>query len=320
MDYGKVSVIVPIYKVESYLDQCVQSIVDQTYKNLEIILVDDGSPDHCPAMCDAWAAKDGRVQVIHKENGGVSSARNAALMIACGDYITFVDADDWIVPQAMETLLNLAACTEADVAMAAFYFAHLDASVPVLCAGKKNEWHGQEILAAFLSDEIRPEVCNKLYSRSVIDNLLFDPSVDYAEDLLFNYQALARATVVASTDAGLYYYLQASGHSSTTAYMTKARAESYRVTAQIVKDLQGSPLAALAVWRYVRTVYALISRVCHSDGSAFFEPYFRIYRSEILSHKSGIFQSNRYSLKQKIATCILWIAPKVFVQISKRFL
>ena len=69
MDYGKVSVIVPIYKVEPYLDQCVQSIVDQTYENLEIILVDDGSPDHCPAMCDAWAAKDDRVQVIHKENG-----------------------------------------------------------------------------------------------------------------------------------------------------------------------------------------------------------------------------------------------------------
>lgn len=97
MDYGKVSVIVPIYKVESYLDQCVQSIVDQTYKNLEIILVDDGSPDHCPIVCDAWAEKDSRIRVIHKENGGFSSARNVGLDAATGDYIQFVDSDDWIL-------------------------------------------------------------------------------------------------------------------------------------------------------------------------------------------------------------------------------
>ncbi len=82
-----ISVIVPVYKVEPYLDRCVQSIVNQTYENLEIILVDDGSPDHCPAMCDAWAAQDGRVQVIHKENGGVSMARNAGISIARGVFL-----------------------------------------------------------------------------------------------------------------------------------------------------------------------------------------------------------------------------------------
>lgn len=87
MDYGKVSVIVPIYKAESYLDRCIQSIVDQTYTNLEIILVDDGSPDNCPAICDAWAEKDSRVQVIHKENGGVSTARNAGISIARGVFL-----------------------------------------------------------------------------------------------------------------------------------------------------------------------------------------------------------------------------------------
>lgn len=82
-----ISVIVPVYKVEQYLDRCVQSIVDQTYKNLEIILVDDGSPDNCPAMCDAWAEKDSRIRVIHKENGGLSSARNAGLEIATGAFL-----------------------------------------------------------------------------------------------------------------------------------------------------------------------------------------------------------------------------------------
>ena len=86
-----ISVIVPVYKVEKYLNKCVQSIVNQTYKNLEIILVDDGSPDNCPQMCDEWAKKDSRIKVIHKENGGVSSARNAGLDNSFGDYIGFID-------------------------------------------------------------------------------------------------------------------------------------------------------------------------------------------------------------------------------------
>ena len=91
-----ISVIVPVFKVEKYLDRCVQSIVDQTYRNLEIILVDDGSPDNCPAMCDAWAEKDNRVKVIHKKNGGLSDARNAGMAIATGELMGFVDSDDYI--------------------------------------------------------------------------------------------------------------------------------------------------------------------------------------------------------------------------------
>ncbi|MCH5320896.1 MAG: glycosyltransferase, partial [Eubacterium sp.] len=96
MNSQKVSIIVPVYNVEKYLNRCVESIVKQTYTNLEIILVDDGSPDNCPAMCDAWAERDSRIKVIHKENGGVSSARNIGIDNADGDYISFVDSDDYV--------------------------------------------------------------------------------------------------------------------------------------------------------------------------------------------------------------------------------
>ena len=106
MNKPLVSVIVPVYKVEDYLDKCVKSIVAQTYENLEIILVDDGSPDNCPSMCDSWAQKDSRIKVIHKENGGVSSARNSALDAAAGDYICFVDSDDFIEPNAVGYMLE----------------------------------------------------------------------------------------------------------------------------------------------------------------------------------------------------------------------
>ena len=94
-----ISVIVPIYKVEEFLDECIQSIVDQTYQNLQIILVDDGSPDRCGEICEDWARKDKRIEVIHKKNGGLSDARNAGLAEATGEFIAFVDSDDWIEPQ-----------------------------------------------------------------------------------------------------------------------------------------------------------------------------------------------------------------------------
>ncbi|HCI64916.1 MAG TPA: glycosyl transferase, partial [Clostridiales bacterium] len=101
-----ISVIVPVYRVEAFLPRCLDSIRGQTYKNLEIILVDDGSPDNCGKICDEYAEMDSRIRVIHKKNGGLSSARNAGLDVAVGDYIGFVDSDDWIAPEMYETLLG----------------------------------------------------------------------------------------------------------------------------------------------------------------------------------------------------------------------
>lgn len=101
-----ISVIVPVYNVEQYIHQCVDSILSQTYKNLEIILVDDGSPDNCPAICDGYARNDDRVKIIHQENGGLSAARNSALDLCTGEYIAFVDSDDWIESNAYEEMMS----------------------------------------------------------------------------------------------------------------------------------------------------------------------------------------------------------------------
>ena len=103
-----ISIIIPGYKAERYLNMCIESLVNQTYKNIEIILVDDGSPDSCPAICDEWSKKDSRITVIHKKNGGVSTARNMALDIANGDYITFVDSDDSVTFNYHQPMLNKA--------------------------------------------------------------------------------------------------------------------------------------------------------------------------------------------------------------------
>ena len=106
-----------MYKVEKYLDQCIESIVNQTYSNLEIILVDDDSPDKCPAMCDSWAKKDSRIKVIHKANGGLSSARNAGIDIASGDFLSFADSDDYIAPEMYEILYSLLKDYDADMSI-----------------------------------------------------------------------------------------------------------------------------------------------------------------------------------------------------------
>ena len=116
-----ITIIIPVYKVEDYLDKCVESVVNQTYKNLEIILVDDGSPDNCPKMCDDWAKKDKRIKVIHKENGGLSDARNKGIDIAKGEFITFIDSDDYVENNYVEFLYNLVRENHAEISMGKQY-------------------------------------------------------------------------------------------------------------------------------------------------------------------------------------------------------
>ena len=190
MDNPLISVIVPVYKVEKYLDRCVESIVNQTYTNLEIILVDDGSPDNCPAMCDAWAEKDNRIKVIHKENGGLSSARNAGLDVYNGQLLMFVDSDDWvdddIVSLMYESMLN----NSTDMVSCSLYY---ESNVVEVVTIKDELFCGADIQKAFLMDEIRPEAWAKLYKRELIAEQRFDTSVRYAEDIPFNFAVFGKA-------------------------------------------------------------------------------------------------------------------------------
>ena len=169
-----VSIIVPVYKVEEYLDECVESIINQTYSNIEIILVDDGSPDKCPRLCDEWAKKDDRINVIHKENGGVSSARNAGINIAKGEWIWFVDSDDTAQINALEELSE--------------YFNAADLIAFNAKIDKLYTKDEKFFDSYYFRYQLGFEPWNKLYKKSIIvdNDLRFDTEENVGEDLLFN--------------------------------------------------------------------------------------------------------------------------------------
>ena len=202
-----ISVIVPVYKVEEYLNRAVESIVNQTYRNLEIILVDDGSPDNCPVMCDAWAQKDARIRVIHKENGGVSSARNAGLKAAKGEWISFVDADDWIHPQFVEITYSQTKHSNADV-IAVNCFRCND-EVPFENIDCENiVFSPVEVEAIFRNRIIRNYVWGKLYKAEIIKSRSFDEKLVFGEDSAFNAEIFTDENHVYYSDEKLYYYYQ----------------------------------------------------------------------------------------------------------------
>ena len=202
-----ISIIVPVYRTEKYLDRCVESIVNQTYKNLEIILVDDGSPDDCPKMCDEWAKKDKRIKVIHKENGGVSSARNIGIKSAKGKYIGFVDSDDYIEKEMYESLIDVLNKNK-----------NLDYIYCDIYDAEKINNHSREdykIISKIEKIEaifpFNASIWNGIFSRKIINenNIRFDENYFFAEDLIFLIQYLDKSSnKIIHFEKKLYHYVQ----------------------------------------------------------------------------------------------------------------
>lgn len=207
MPEAKISVIVPVYKVEPYLRKCLDSIVGQTYRNLEIILVDDGSPDNCGAICDEYAAGDERIKVIHKENGGVASARNAGLAVASGDYIGWVDSDDWIETDMLEYLLAGAQRHGADIAVCGRVEVYPNRRVP---QGWENEeiWDAEQALGLLLEDDLlRNYLCDKLWRRELFQDIYFPEGRNF-EDVATTYKLIEKAEKIVCLPECKYFYLQ----------------------------------------------------------------------------------------------------------------
>lgn len=210
MKENLVTVIVPVYKVEQYLDKCIDSLVNQTYQNLEIMLIDDGSPDNCPQMCDEWAKKDKRIKVIHKENGGQCSARNLALDQCKGDYICFVDSDDWVELNYVECLYKALIENDADISLCQLTEVYEDNRQPKLI-NNLNEYKIISRPELFPYSQINRSLfllgpCNKLYKKYIFKNLRF-PNIRMFEDSAIYPNIFHLANKVVTVPITLYNYL-----------------------------------------------------------------------------------------------------------------
>ncbi len=203
----KISVIVPVYKVEPYLRKCLDSIINQTYRNLQIILVDDGSPDNCGAICDEYADRDSRIEVIHQENGGVSVARNAGLKLADGDYIGWVDSDDWIELDMYETMLANVLAYQADIAVCSRFERYKNKIV-------QRGWHKVEVLNTeqalkilLQNDKMQNYLCDKLWKYELFADIVFPEGRTY-EDIAVMHRLFIKARCVICLPYVGYNYFQ----------------------------------------------------------------------------------------------------------------
>ena len=206
------SVIVPVYNVEDYLSKCIDSLIVQTLKDVEIILVNDGSTDKSGDICDKYRLKDNRIKVIHKENGGTSDARNTGIEIARGKYISFVDSDDWIDPHMFEKLYNLAIENEADIVQCDYIKVYDENVIVNNISENITKYNSEQILHELYGPNYIKTVivCNKIYKRELFNEIRF-PKGKFYEDEFTTYKILHKANLIIDTNIPMYYYRQREG-------------------------------------------------------------------------------------------------------------
>lgn len=276
-----ISVIIPIYKVEDFLDECIASVVGQSYKNLEIILVDDGSPDNCPVICDEWALKDLRIKVIHKLNGGLSDARNVGIAVASGDYISFVDSDDWIDPKMYEMMMSAIETENADICSCGIMASYANKQEQLKIHSVVG--NSEDILNMIYSDTAYPVATwNKLYRRELWDEFCF-PVGKICEDTFTTYLLVDRARKIVQIGDPLYHYRIRDNSIMTSAFCSKRmdEEEAWRCNYEYMKS-NYPRIYPMAFEFYLQKVNVLIHAIPTAERKNFEAEYKYLY--DILKH------------------------------------
>ena len=305
------SIIVPVYDVENYLQKCIDSILAQIFTDFELILVDDGSPDNCPALCDAAAAKDARIRVIHQKNGGLSAARNAGLDVARGEWIGFVDSDDYIAPEMYETLYKAVQSTGADLALCDYV--KVD-ETGALCtqthvAVPQKSLTGRELLQKAYWTTVQI-ACNKLYHRTIFAQLRY-PVGKLNEDFFVIPEICLNTQKAVVVPDVLYYYVQRGdsimGKSRTLRHYDAAEAAQHYWNCLVENRVYETlPAAAECTFCVVSRIYWTLPAALRKEPRSM----------EMLRMQSETVRRTRQycavPLKLQLQSWLLWRCPQVY--------
>ncbi len=323
-NHDLISVIVPIYKVELYLTKCVDSILGQTYQNIEVILIDDGSPDACPAICDRYAEQDTRVRVIHKENGGLSSARNAGLDAATGGLVVFTDPDDWMESDMLELLVGNMRAYESDIAECGWFAVKEGVAKPEKFFGESACYSNQEAMYLLLDGKCYLSVCNKLFRKNLFETVRF-PEGRVWEDGWVMPKLFGIARTVSVLGAHKYYYLrQRAGSIMYTARLNmEYSVQAYEVARERYLYIEKNyPMfiskTIPSLWYGAKQLYKTavsLSAAGEPVDVAMLARYFEEFK-QLTLYKNGKFQMRNLKYVSLHKYILLTYAPKLYLRIA----
>lgn len=307
----EISVIVPVYKVEKYIQKCVDSILAQTFSDFEVILVDDGSPDICGDICDDYAKKDERIKVIHKENGGLSDARNAGMKLVNGNYVIFIDSDDYIEKDMFEYMYNNIQQNDADMATCGIYEVYSD-RIESQKQEKDFACTGEEAFRCILRGHtIRGEIWNKLIKKECVKDLEFPKGRIY-EDIFYTVDLMQRVKKVAVGTEPKYYYLHREDSITGKAYrpqlfdIIEGYTKNYQVVKRVFPSLERE---AECLWIWSR--FIVLDKMLLEDDYKKIDGFKELV-SFIRRHIIYIVKNPYFLSKRKISAVVLLINVKLY--------
>lgn len=305
----KLSVIIPVYNVEKYLKKCIESVIKQTYKNLEIILIDDGSTDQSSIICDKYKKLDNRIRVIHKENGGISSARNMGIRMASADFITFVDSDDWIAVDIYEYAMDLQKKSNADIVQFAFEKVYSEVYDKKTSEIQCEEYNGKELIPCIYQSNSLVSISPwaKIYRKGLFINNMFTENRIFEDTLLMPKLFFEAKKVLISNKTGYYYYQQ-NMNSVTKTYQSWQMLDRIYAHQDNRKFYKKNNLQEALLWCDTTYSFVLIDvlKKCKKSGAKKDSRYKDV--KKMYSLLIGEFLRNPYILqKQKILLILYWI-------------
>lgn len=311
-----ISIIVPIYKTEKFLAQCIESIINQTYKNIEVILVEDGSPDNCGEICDYYARKDQRIKVIHQENIGVSGARNAGINRAKGEFVGFVDSDDWIEPKMYEIMAKSLMSEEVQICVCTNYYRNEIVESCTNIDTTCNYINKIDSLRLLLKLEFPTSLCMSLYKSKIIRDLRLNCKIHFWEDWEFQFRVINRADKISICNKPLYYYRQRKD--SATQQGLNDRILTCLNIVEEVENYEEYNLYHLD--RYLKDLRSRFLISVIFAGTKSYEDNSKYYKTLKENAKICItnsIASNILNIKAKIYICLLAISPKLYFSLHK---